>query len=152
MPFTNLKQAAHNVHLVLPPIPTTGLTAADVAALSVRVREVMVEALREISQPVPSEKAAPPQQATPATDSSPSQQEKQNDPLSALPSLTAVTEPASDITPPSPALPDSRSDSRASTYGSEDYSTMSSSRLEGSETGMETEEDEGMVLVDRPAP
>lgn len=109
----------------------------------------MVEALREISLP---EKTAFSQQPSIASDSPLPQQEKQNEPLSALPSLTTVTEPASDITPPSPALPDSRSDSRASTYASEDFSTMSSSRLEGSEAGVETEEDEGMVLVDRPAP
>lgn len=148
---TRCENDTHHLYPVLPPIPTTGLTAADVTALSIRVREVMVEALREISLP---EKTSSRQQPSTTAESSLPQQEKQNEPLSALPSLTTVTEPASDITitPPSPALPDSRSDSRASTYASEDYSTMSSSRLEGSEASVETEEDEGMVLVDRPAP
>ena len=106
----------------------------------------MVEALREISVPVPSEKAA--LHAPSTTSSIPhSQQEKQKEPLSTLP---PVTETGPDTVPPSPALTESRSESRASTYASEDFSAPSS-RHEGSEAGMETEEDEGMVLVDRPA-
>lgn len=111
---------------VLPPIPTTGLTASDVNALSIRVREVMLEALREISVPGSSPAAAP--EKTPAT------------------------KPAPDVAPaalPQSAVPQSRSESRASTHASEDNSPPSS-RHEGSEAGVETEEDEGMVLVGRP--
>lgn len=37
---------------VLPPIPTTGLTAADVTQLSVDTRELMLKTLRELSEPV----------------------------------------------------------------------------------------------------
>ena len=34
-------------YTVLPPVPTTGLTAADVGALTIRVRDMMIEALRQ---------------------------------------------------------------------------------------------------------
>lgn len=37
---------------VLPPIPTTGLTAADAPDLAVRTRDAMLVALKEISVPV----------------------------------------------------------------------------------------------------
>lgn len=122
---------------VLPPIPTTGLTAADVTALSARIREMMVETLREISPPVPGQKAA---------ESTEEPAIEKKEPLSALTSLPSVVEAGPDTTPESPH---SRAESRASTYGSEDFSA-SSSRHEGSEAGMDTEEDEGMVLVGRP--
>ena len=78
------------------------------------------------------------------------QQEKKEDPLSPLASLAPVTDAGPDVAPESPESR-SRSDSRASTNPSEDFSAPSS-RHEGSETGLETEEDEGMVLVGRPAP
>ncbi|KAI0346911.1 1-acylglycerol-3-phosphate O [Trametopsis cervina] len=128
---------------VLPPVPTTGLTAADVGDLAVRVREMMVEALREISVPVSStsesQKAAPgpvPSQFSPP----PTEQQEH---LSRI--LPSVTDAGPDLTL-------SRSESRASTNFSEDISSPTSSRhgLEGSEAGAETEEDEGMVLVGRP--
>ena len=62
---------------------------------------------------------------------------------------------ASDAAPAQLAIPDSRSESRASTNPSDDFSSPPSSishhsREEGSEAGVETEEDEGMVLVGRP--
>lgn len=134
---------------VLPPVPTTGLTAADVTALSVRVREMMVEALREISVPVatassaPSEKSPLPEAPSQMTAES---QPQEKEPLSVLPSPASVTEAGPDATSP---LSDSRSESRASTNVSEEFSAPSS-RQEGSEAGVETEEDEGMVLVGRP--
>lgn len=40
--------------LVLPPIPTTGLTVDDVTTVAVSTRESMLHALREISEPGPS--------------------------------------------------------------------------------------------------
>lgn len=40
--------------VVLPPIPTTGLTVDDVTSLAVSTRESMLHALREISEPGPS--------------------------------------------------------------------------------------------------
>ncbi|KAG8693619.1 1-acylglycerol-3-phosphate O-acyltransferase [Ceratobasidium sp. 394] len=53
---------------VLPPIPTQGLTPADVSQLAERTREQMLEVLREISAPVPGEAAreSTPKPSTPA--------------------------------------------------------------------------------------
>ncbi|KAJ3014290.1 hypothetical protein NUW54_g1341 [Trametes sanguinea] len=53
---------------VLPPIPTTGMTSADAGALAVRVHDLMVETLREISAPPPPD--AMPKAPQPATTSS----------------------------------------------------------------------------------
>ncbi|OSD04537.1 1-acylglycerol-3-phosphate O [Trametes coccinea BRFM310] len=140
---------------VLPPIPTTGMTSADAGALAVRVHDLMVETLREISAPPPPD--AMPKAPEPATTSSP------------LPSPGAagVPTPAS---APAPSQPETtptaqtesekvaeqvRTESRASTNTSESSSfsspTLSHSRVEGSENGTETEEDDGMVLVGRPS-
>lgn len=44
---------------VLPPIPTTGLTTADVPELMEKTRDLMVQALREISQSRPSRAESP---------------------------------------------------------------------------------------------
>ncbi|KAI0375955.1 1-acylglycerol-3-phosphate O, partial [Pilatotrama ljubarskyi] len=138
---------------VLPPIPTTGMTTADVAALAVRVHDLMVETLREISAPPPPD--ATPKPAEPAVTPSP--------PPS--PGAAGVSTPAS---APAPSQPDIstppttesekvaeevRTESRASNNPSEASSTSSPthSRIEGSENGTETEEDDGMVLVGRPS-
>ncbi|CDO73829.1 hypothetical protein BN946_scf185015.g158 [Trametes cinnabarina] len=139
---------------VLPPIPTTGMTSADAGALAIRVHDLMVQTLREISAPPPPD--ALPKAPEPATTSSP------------LPSPGAagISTPAS---APAPSQPDSataptnesekvaeqvRTESRASTNTSEGSAisspTLSHSRVEGSENGTETEEDDGMVLVGRP--
>ena len=133
---------------MLPPVSTAGLTAADVNALSVRVREMMVEALREISVPVstPASTKPPLPEQTHTSEPPAEQKLQEKEPLSAAPSLTSVAEAGPDATP---AQPQSRSESRASTNVSEEFSAPSS-RQEGSEAGMETEEDEGMVLVGRP--
>lgn len=110
----------------------------------------MVEALREISVPVStpaSEKPANTEKTSPS-EASAEQQSQTKEPLSTIPSLTSVVDVGPDV---APAQPESRSESRASTNASEDFSPpSSSSRQGGSETGMETEEDEGMVLVGRP--
>lgn len=107
---------------------------------------MMVEALREISVPVPTPASAKPLFPVSLSDTAAEQQPQKQEPLSAISSLAFVAEAGSDATP---AQPESRSVSRASTYASEDFSA-SSSRQEGSEAGIETEEDEGMVLVGRP--
>lgn len=114
---------------VLAPIPTTGLTAADVPALAVRVHDLMVEALREISAPPP-----------PGSE----------------PAATALPTPAAAPEQPAPApVEQPRTESRASTNTSENSATsspvLSHSRIDGSEYGTETEEDDGMVLVGRPS-
>lgn len=133
---------------VLPPIPTAGLTIADVGALASRVHDMMVEALREISVPVPrSGTIEKPSISNTVPAPEQVQEDAQQDPLTHV--LPAVTQSGPDV-----AAPASRSESRASefTSASEDFSSSPSSRhgYEGSETGVETEEDEGMVLVGRP--
>lgn len=128
--------------VVLPPIPTKGLTAADVGDFTTRVHDIMVEALREISGPAPPISETPkPQPATVSTPSAitptPSQQQQQTDPLAAIPSPIE-----------SDPLPESRSESRASLVS--EPSSPALSRKGESENGVETEEDEGMVLVGHP--
>jgi len=108
---------------VLPPIPTAGLESNDVSQLAIQTREKMVAALREISTPASSDTPPPP----PSKHAAP--------PLSIQPSQISVE--------------------ATSELGSERQLTtpegsITSSRKEGSENGMETEEDEGMVLVGRP--
>ncbi|OCH94291.1 1-acylglycerol-3-phosphate [Obba rivulosa] len=143
---------------VLPPIPTTGLTTADVGALAVRVHDLMVEALREISVPPPSTSEAS-AEVKPSASSSPDPQQRTErvDPVSASVAASLPAEPArqsqpgAEPEPSSAAAPGSRAESRASTNTSEELVSPShSSRIEGSENGTETEEDDGMVLVGRP--
>ncbi|TBU61536.1 hypothetical protein BD310DRAFT_956989 [Dichomitus squalens] len=134
-----LKVKAHKACLVLPPILTTGLTAADASELAIRVHDMMVETLREISAPPP-----------PGTE-----------PKTAQPAVTPapLATPAQPPTPSEPAKENEpeplRTASRASNSVSENSATSSPvlthSRMEGSEYGTETEEDDGMVLVGRPS-
>jgi lysophosphatidate acyltransferase len=131
---------------VLPPVPTAGLTAADVGALAARVHDMMVEALREISVPVPPKSSAGASVSQPTPTAPPPQETSvAQDPLAKI--LPSVTEAGPDI-----SVPLSRSDSRTSASFSEGTSspTLSRHTFEGSEAGGETEEDEGMVLVGRP--
>ncbi|KAL4247117.1 1-acyl-sn-glycerol-3-phosphate acyltransferase [Abortiporus biennis] len=131
---------------VLPPIDTTGLTAADVGTLSERVRDSMIVALKEISRPTP----------TP----SPSNDDDEK-PYISTPPHPPPSPPSQIQIQPSQQQPiiieaSSRSESRASassTNVSEEPSSPALSRLgDNSENGVETEEDEGMVLVGRPKP
>ncbi|KAI0722662.1 1-acylglycerol-3-phosphate O [Earliella scabrosa] len=124
---------------VLPPIPTTGMTAADVPALAIRVHDLMVETLREISVPFP---VPEPKETKPA--------------VTPTPIVTPVSEPTTAPPAPAPlAAEQARTESRASTNTSENSATsspvLSHSRMDGSEYGTETEEDDGMVLVGRPS-
>ncbi|KAH9948783.1 1-acylglycerol-3-phosphate O [Amylocystis lapponica] len=127
---------------VLPPIPTQGLTNADVGALSVRVHDLMVAALREISPPLSPSKSIE-STILPAGPEVPSV-----DPLSA--SAASPLPEESEAMQHDEPEPQSRSESRASTHTSEDLSSPARSRIDGSENGTETEEDDGMVLVGRP--
>ena len=133
-------------------MPTTGLSSNDVTALSVRVREMMVKTLNEISVPVPESSIPSSAGGSEKPGSLPAVQTKvlEPAPLAAIPT---VSEPGPDIAPLSIST-EPRSDSRASTNQSDDFSSppssTSHSKEEGSEAGMETEEDEGMVLVGRP--
>lgn len=109
----------------------------------------MIKTLREISTPVspslyPADKAPSSQSHTSERPlGAPEVQLQQaTDPLSSIPPLTE-----------NPDLsPSSRAESRASTNWSEEPSSPALSRRGESENGVETEEDDGMVLVGRPKP
>lgn len=126
---------------VLPPIPTVGLTPADVGSLTTRVRDQMLEALREISPKVPVEhhqiKEEPEDEAR---DQQPTDFESQK------PQVVAASPIIATILGPTIIDAASSSVSLAS-------STASSSEQwkSGSEAGTETEEDDGMILVGRPS-
>ena len=120
----------------LPPVSTKGLTAADVTDLAVRVRQQMLEALREISDP-----NAPPVPDTPSQVFTLEQTTK---------GVSVDTAPTPKESAPVPSLTASRSrevvsEERPVTPHSEVTSEASVRRSEN-----ETEEDEGMVVVGRP--
>ena len=124
--------------LVLPAISTTGLTAQDVGPLSTRLRDLMLKTLEEISSAVPSSANTSDSKSAPSTT-----------PEAQIPLATIPTPTESD--PSSTPTNESRSESRASTYASDfPPGSPALSRFGGSENGVETEEDEGMVLVGRP--
>ncbi|KAF9644501.1 1-acylglycerol-3-phosphate O [Thelephora ganbajun] len=118
---------------VLPPISTTGLTVADVGDLATRTREQMLEALRDISEPLDSQPQPPPKKDTVSVPQTGDIREQT--PTPNLPSIdtTPVEHSRESDTEAEPSTP-----------------SVSSSRRGGSENGVETEEDEGMVLVGRP--
>jgi lysophosphatidate acyltransferase len=120
--------------LVLPPIPTVGLTSKDAGELSIRVREQMVETLHEIS--------------THAT--RPTVTEKMQEPMS-VEQKPLVAAPESVIEPTSPATSSASALGISSSSASIVSSVSSRSSGRASENGAETEEDEGMVLVGRPS-
>lgn len=136
---------------VLPPVETTGLTTEDVPALVVRVRDQMLETLRDISVKVPSgqtektnESPRDLLQATTGQSDAPSDSSAPGTGKHTAPPPHIVTE----ILPKGRASPESRellTSSSSSSFGG------SGRRSEASENGAETEEDEGMVLVGRPA-
>ncbi|KAH8834386.1 hypothetical protein DL96DRAFT_1522072 [Flagelloscypha sp. PMI_526] len=108
---------------VLPPIPTTGLSASDVSDLTLRTREAMLGTLKAISTaPTAAVKNIPQKELSP----------------------TPQPEPRKPAPTPRAAAPLRMSASKESL-------ASSSSGAHGSrESGAETEEDEGMVLVGRP--
>jgi len=113
------------------------LTAADVGDLATRVREQMLEVLREISDP-----NAPPPPVAPAQAVSMSQSEKEN-PVVAVPTpkeTTPVPFAGGVDVPQSRNVPEERPESPHSEVTSEWSSVRRS----------DTEEEEGMVLVGRP--
>ena len=141
---------------VLPPIPTTGLTSADVPSLAIRVREMMVQTLSELS-------GAP--HAPPTSALHPSSSSEPTPPPTALapPVPVVVSTPfqSKDVVPSiaTPSGPDRDHPEREHEPSSPDtrMETLSESgssarRTDGSENGTETEEDEGMVLVGHPSP
>jgi lysophosphatidate acyltransferase len=119
---------------VLPPISTTGLTAADVGDLATRTREQMLQALRDISDPTDSQPLTP--QGKGAISASQTKDVREQTPTPNLPTIdtTSVKLTRESDIEAEPSTP-----------------SVSSSRRDGSENGGETEEDEGMVLVGRPS-
>jgi lysophosphatidate acyltransferase len=120
---------------VLPPIQTTGLTTADVPALSNHVRDLMLDTLGRISRKVPEQREKSEERA-PETEIVPPITVPTNTVERVTSSVEEVPTESSTETPPSP-----------STTGS----VHSIRRTSGSENGTETEEDEGMVLVGHPS-
>ncbi|KAJ7886733.1 hypothetical protein B0H13DRAFT_2666640 [Mycena leptocephala] len=133
------------VHVrVLPPISTTGMTAADVPALADLVRDQMLAALIDISKsvvtPAPAKSIAPPNPA----------------------SMSSVAAVVSDVVSDhTTAMPEDHvfedkpvvlSETKtAATSSKESLASSAFEGVTGSENGTETEEDdEGMVLVGRP--
>ena len=125
---------------MLPPVSTDGLTTADVGDLAARVREQMLQVLREISDP-----NAPPPPAIPAETFSVSRTEK--DTSVEAPSILKETTPVPSTSIGDTTVSQSRdvSEERSATPYSEITSEGSIRRSEN-----DTEEEEGMVLVGRP--
>lgn len=115
---------------VLPPISTTGLTTDDIGDLAARTREQMLETLRDISE---SQSQTPPENNE--ISASQTRDIREQTPTPNLPSID---------TAPVALSRESDTEAESSTP------SVSSSRRDGSENGVETEEDEGMVLVGRP--
>ncbi|KAJ7098675.1 1-acylglycerol-3-phosphate O [Mycena belliarum] len=127
---------------VLPPVPTTGLTVADIPALVTLVREQMLAALIDISVKAPP--APPAEKLAPLPDPG------------ALSSVAAVV---SDVVRdhsqamPEDAVLEANSGIQSVPVSASRESLASSSfeGVAGSDNGVDTEEDdEGMVLVGRP--
>ncbi|KAK7062211.1 1-acyl-sn-glycerol-3-phosphate acyltransferase [Favolaschia claudopus] len=132
---------------VLPPVPTTGMTAENVPALITLVRDQMLAALIDISPntikapvPPPTTTPTPPD---PASLSSVAAvvSDVVDDHTTAMPEDT-VFEPK----PPAPVQTD-----LSVSMSKESLTSSSFEGVSGSENGAETEEDdEGMILVGRP--
>jgi lysophosphatidate acyltransferase len=143
---------------VLPPISTSGLTAADIPALTAQVYDQMSSTLREISS-TPSSSPRSDKEKSTTKDRSPagtSSSAPRPPALHALPKSdlgAGTVKPALIPSPPTPAglSPGQRADSFASSeVSSPAWTATNLSSVASSENGAETEEDEGMVLVDRP--
>ncbi|KII94613.1 hypothetical protein PLICRDRAFT_96444 [Plicaturopsis crispa FD-325 SS-3] len=114
---------------VLPPISTTGLTSSDVSELSVRVREQMLDTLRDISVKVPSP-------------SSPKRGES--------PALTPAP-PAASADRSTPAPPSSTPDAHKTESEASSSDASAGKRIEGSENGADTEDEGSFIYVGHPA-
>ncbi|KAF8165679.1 hypothetical protein B0H34DRAFT_647462 [Crassisporium funariophilum] len=131
---------------VLPPISTTGLSAADVGTLATRVRDQMLETLRDISEKVPSGKRSShpeSQSAAPRDSSTPL-----DNAASLLGSSSGVIPDSAEAVLETKGSSSSLASSSFSSEPSHNRRKMSSSTTEN---GAETEEDEGMILVGRPS-
>ncbi|KAF9478391.1 1-acylglycerol-3-phosphate O [Pholiota conissans] len=136
---------------VLPPVTTTGFTVADVGLLSTRVREQMFTTLVEIS-PHAAKKTTVTSSSSQSTTSAAAEAESKKSatqasgPLEATAALVAPT-----FGGPTESLDNELEASTSSVASSVSSSPVVGRRNLGSSEGGETEEDEGMVLVGRPA-
>jgi len=126
---------------VLPPVSTEGLTTADVGDLANRVREQMLQVLRDISDP----NAPPPPDAPSETETVSMSKPEKDISVGEAPSTPKEMTPV--FTTGDVAVPQPRDvvDERPATPHSEVTSEGSIRRSEN-----DTEEEEGMVLVGRP--
>ncbi|THH11739.1 hypothetical protein EW145_g486 [Phellinidium pouzarii] len=118
---------------VLPPVSTIGLTASDVGELAARVREQMLEALYELSGTRPN--VPPPQSGESVVTEAP------------VSAQHVAVEKVQNVRQTESGHEDS---SLSTAPLAVDTSALAHSRREGSDKGPETEDDDGMVFVDRP--
>lgn len=124
--------------LVLPPIPTTSLTAADVHDISAHVRGVMLEALYEISRKDLSEKTSESRIVEQAVTSTDNKVVNQKEDSSSV--LESIASPSIGVVP----IP------VETALSSDSVSSLASSSVSVGRDEAETEEDDEMVLVGRP--
>ncbi|KAM6496234.1 hypothetical protein JOM56_008940 [Amanita muscaria] len=122
---------------VLPPVSTIGLTVAEVSSLATRVRDQMLGVLRDISVQVPIEQMG-------------REEVEADDALLESPQPKAVVS-ESKISATSQQIPIQEAGSASSLVMSPSTSSLGPWQSGASENGTETEEDEGMILVGRPA-
>lgn len=120
---------------VLPPIPTVGLTAADVTELSIRVRAQMLDALRGLSGEEVAI-SADLKESTPV----PETVERVQEVITPNPPDAPKQTDVSDVSSEASSVP--------AALSIDTSAPMVSSR--NSTSGFTTDDDDGMVLVDRP--
>lgn len=120
---------------VLPPVPTEGLAAADVGDLAARIREQMLQVLREISDP----------NAPPPPDTPPAKSHAEKDIPVEEPSTLKESTPVPSFGDTAVPQPRDVPEERPTTPHSEVTDEGSIRRSEN-----DTEEEEGMVMVGRP--
>ncbi|KAG6836190.1 hypothetical protein H0H93_010496 [Arthromyces matolae] len=129
---------------VLPPIPTAGLTTEDIPELITRVRDQMLDTLREIS-------IVPASQQRQENSPSEKQEVKEQEGLETKHDQASLPLASGTISEPGAYL-DNISDppSLGTSSVSLASSTLTMSSRRSSVSGAETEEEEGMILVGRP--
>lgn len=139
---------------MLPPIPTEGLTSDDINGLMDRVRGQMVDTLREISiharkPTVTEEEEKKPESLAQVAGEKKAEGEgeRRHHVFSGANIAVNPSTPSLDSDVESPRLDGLKGStaSLASTTSSQQWKSMT-----GSEAGGETEEEEGMILVERP--
>jgi lysophosphatidate acyltransferase len=131
----------------LPPVPTTGLTSEDTSTLAVHVRDQMLQALRDISAKVSVQKTEKEGEFDVGSSTS---ETRVNPGLAAPPRPVEVVTSEGQIPIQQKPFQEAASEG-GSLAMSASASSLNTWKSGASETGTETEEDEGMILVGRPA-